>query len=94
MAEMATAELQVKNVHGLHARPAAVFVQTASQFKASIILRNLSRASKEVNAKSIMEVLTAGVDQGSRIELVAEGDDAQDAVNTLIDLIQSGLDDS
>jgi phosphotransferase system HPr (HPr) family protein len=94
MAQMAQTELDVKNAHGLHARPAAVFVQTASQFKSSIILRNLSRASKEVNAKSIMDVLTAGVDQGARIELVAEGEDAEDALATLTDLVRSGLEDS
>lgn len=84
----------INNPHGLHARPAAVFVQTANQFRSSIILRNLSRASKEVNAKSIMEVLAAGVDQGARVELVAEGEDADDAVETLADLIQSGMEDS
>ena len=94
MTQMAQTELDVKNAHGLHARPAAVFVQTASQFKSSIILRNISRAGKEVNAKSIMEVLMAGVDQGARIELVAEGEDAEDAVATLTDLVQSGLEDA
>jgi phosphotransferase system HPr (HPr) family protein len=93
MADVAQAQVEVKNAHGLHARPAAVFVQTANQFKSSIILRNLSRAGKEVNAKSIMEVLTAGVDQGSRIELVAEGHDAEDAVATLTDLVEGGLDE-
>jgi phosphotransferase system HPr (HPr) family protein len=94
MADVAQIQLEVKNAHGLHARPAAVFVQTASQFESSIILRNLSRASKEVNAKSIIDVLTAGVDQGSRIELVAEGDDAEDAISTLSDLVSGGLDDA
>lgn len=83
--------LEIKNPHGLHARPAAIFVQTASQFKSSIILRNLSRAGREVNAKSIMDVLTAGVDQGAQIELVAEGEDAEEALQTLTDLIQNGL---
>jgi phosphotransferase system HPr (HPr) family protein len=86
--------LDVTNPHGLHARPAAVFVQTASKFKSSILLRNLSRAGNEVNAKSILDVLTAGVDQGAQIELVAEGDDAQEAVRALTELVQSGLTDS
>lgn len=86
--------LDVRNPHGLHARPAALFVQTASKFKSSIILRNLSRAGKEVNAKSILEVLTAGVDQGAQIELVAEGDDADQAIQALSELIQTGLGES
>ncbi|MBV9282585.1 MAG: HPr family phosphocarrier protein [Chloroflexi bacterium] len=88
---MAQTELEVKNAHGLHARPAALFVQKASQFSSSIILRNLSRGSKEANAKSIMDVLMAGVDQGARIELVAEGEDAERAVEALTDLVRSGL---
>jgi len=91
MADMAQTELEVKNAHGLHARPAALFVQKASQFSSSIILRNLSRGSKEANAKSIMDVLMAGVDQGARIELVAEGEDAERAVEALTDLVRSGL---
>ena len=86
--------LDVRNPHGLHARPAALFVQTASRFSSSIILRNLSRAGKEVNAKSILEVLTAGVDQGAQIELVAEGDDADQAIQALSELIQTGLGES
>jgi phosphotransferase system HPr (HPr) family protein len=91
MADMAQTELEVKNAHGLHARPAALFVQKASQFSSTIILRNLSRGSKEANAKSIMEVLMAGVDQGARIELVAEGEDAERAVEALTDLVRDGL---
>jgi phosphotransferase system HPr (HPr) family protein len=94
MADMAQTELEVKNAHGLHARPAALFVQKASQFSSTIILRNLSRGSKEANAKSIMEVLMAGVDQGARIELVAEGEDAERAVEALTDLVRGGLEGS
>lgn len=86
--------LEIRNPHGLHARPAAMFVQTAARFKSSIILRNLSRAGKEVDAKSIMDVLTAGVDQGHEIELVAEGEDAEQAVQALTELIRSGLEDT
>jgi phosphocarrier protein FPr len=86
--------LDVHNPHGLHARPAALLVQTASRFNSSIILRNLSRAGKEVNAKSILEVLTAGVDQGAQIELIAEGDDAAQAIQALSELIQTGLGES
>jgi len=85
-------ELEIRNEHGLHARPAALFVQTAARFTSSITLRNLSKGgSRTVNAKSIMDVLTSGVDQGSRIELTAEGDDARQAVQALRDLIVEGL---
>ncbi len=85
-------EVQVTNEHGLHARPAALFVQTAARFQSDIRLRNLSKAgSRPVNARSIMEVLTAGIDQGSRIELTAEGDDASDALHALRELIEGRL---
>lgn len=84
-------ELEIRNEHGLHARPAALFVQTAARFKSSITLRNLKEGGKTVNAKSIMDVLTAGVNQGSRVELTAEGDDAAVALQALSDLIEREL---
>lgn len=85
-------EITVENEHGLHARPAAQFVQTAARFRSTITLRNLSKGGKgSVNAKSIMEVLTAGVDQGSHIELTADGEDAQEAIEALRKLIEVEL---
>lgn len=84
-------ELEITNEHGLHARPAALFVQTAARFASSITVRNLKEGGKTANAKSIMEVLTAGVDQGSRVELSAEGNDAEDAIRALRHLLEEGL---
>ena len=85
-------ELDVRNEHGLHARPAALFVQIAARFASSVTLRNLSRGEgRTVNAKSIMEVLTAGVDKDHRIELTAEGDDAAKALTALRQLIEKDL---
>jgi phosphocarrier protein HPr len=86
------AQLEIRNEHGLHARPAALFVQTAARFTSEITLTNLARpGGRTVNAKSIMDVLTSGVDQGSTIELTAEGDDAAEAVAALRTLIESGM---
>lgn len=85
-------QLEITNEHGLHARPAAIFVQTAARFKSDITLTNLSRpGGRAVNAKSIMDVLTSGVDQGSRIALTAEGKDAADAIAALQALVESGM---
>lgn len=85
-------QLEITNEHGLHARPAAIFVQTAARFKSDITLTNLSRpGGRTVNAKSIMDVLTSGVDQGSRIELTADGEDAADAIAALQALVESGM---
>lgn len=89
---MARTVIDVTNEHGLHARPAALFVRTAAQFRSRIRLRNLSRGGQEVDAKSIMQLLTAGVDRGSRVELLAEGDDAEQAIQALTDLVRSELD--
>ncbi len=92
--EMARTELEIRNEHGLHARPAALFVQTASRFQAKITLENLDRPGKAIDAKSIMSVLTAGVHAGGRIVLQAEGADAAQAIEALTALIASGIGES
>ncbi len=77
--------LEIKNRVGLHARPAALFVQTASRFKSDIIVR---KDQIRANAKSILNVLTLGAGQGSVITLSAEGEDADVALEALEDLIK------
>ncbi|GAC1519831.1 MAG: hypothetical protein NVS2B16_26490 [Chloroflexota bacterium] len=80
-------EFEIRNEHGLHARPAALFVQTAAKYSSRVTLRNLTRNGKDVNAKSIMEVLTAGIDQGSRVQVEVEGDDECEALEALANLL-------
>lgn len=84
-------ELTVVNKSGLHARPAAKFVQTASSFPCTIMVRNVSADGKSVNAKSILSVLTLGVNQGCVIELDANGEKADEALATLKELAESGF---
>jgi len=91
---MARTQLEIRNEHGLHARPAALFVQTASRFQAKITLENLDRPGKAIDAKSIMSVLTAGVHAGGRVALVAEGADAAQAIEALTALIEGGIGES
>lgn len=79
-------QLVVKNKQGLHARPAALFVQVANKFEAQITVR---RENEEVNGKSIMGILMLGAEKGSVIIIEAEGSDAQAAVNELGKLIES-----
>jgi phosphotransferase system HPr (HPr) family protein len=67
----------VKNKQGLHARPAALFVQVANKFDARITVR---RDKEEVNGKSIMGILMLGAEKGSQIIIEADGGDAQLAV--------------
>jgi len=68
--------LTIRNKHGLHARPAAQFVMTASQFQATVTLTNLTTNSLAVNGKSINQVAMLGVQHGHEILIKAAGDDA------------------
>ncbi len=79
-------ELVVKNRQGLHARPAALFVQIANKFDSRIIVRH---DDEEVNGKSIMGILMLGAEKGSSIIIEADGDDAQSALAELEKIIMS-----
>jgi phosphotransferase system HPr (HPr) family protein len=81
--------LTLTNVVGLHARPAAVFVQTAARFRSNITVRNLTRETPPVNAKAILAVLTLGAERGHEIEIVAEGPDEAEAIVALRSLVES-----
>lgn len=74
---IAKKKLIVKNKQGLHARPAALFVQVANRFEANI---TVSRNEEKVNGKSIMGILMLGAEQGSEIVLEADGKDAEAAL--------------
>ncbi|MGB9678464.1 MAG: HPr family phosphocarrier protein [Thermoanaerobacteraceae bacterium] len=78
--------IEIKNKTGLHARPAALFVQTASKFSSQIWVE---KDNKKVNAKSIMGIMSLGVSQGSTVTLSADGDDEEAAIKALVDLIDS-----
>jgi len=88
---MPTLEMTVNNSSGLHARPAAKFVQTATSFPCEIFVRNLTANGKAVNAKSILSVLTLGVNQGCRVEIEARGEKAEEALKALKELSDSNF---
>ncbi|HEC23275.1 MAG TPA: HPr family phosphocarrier protein [Chloroflexi bacterium] len=88
---MAEIELEVTHEAGLHLRPAALFVQTAAAFEATIEVRNVSRDTPFKNAKSALEVMMLGVNQGHRIAIRAEGEDAEEALEALRRLIESNF---
>ncbi len=81
--------LTLTNAVGLHARPAALFVQTAARFRSNITVRNITRGTPAVNAKAILAVLTLGAEHGHIIEISAEGPDEEDAIATLKALVES-----
>ncbi|GBD15266.1 Phosphocarrier protein HPr [bacterium HR26] len=74
---------------GLHARPAALFVQTAARFRSNVTVRSLTRDTPPVNAKAILSVMTLGAEQGHELELMAEGPDEAEAIAALKELIES-----
>jgi phosphocarrier protein HPr len=77
-------EFTVKNKQGLHARPAAIFVQVANKFDSRITVR---RDAEEVNGKSIMGILMLGAEKGSIIVIEADGRDAEIALAELEKII-------
>lgn len=79
-------KLVVKSKQGLHARPAALFVQIANKFDSRITVR---RNNEEVNGKSIMGILMLGAEKGSTITIEADGHDAHFAIVELEKIITS-----
>jgi catabolite repression HPr-like protein len=69
---------------GLHARPAALFVQEANKFASEIFV---VKGNKKVNAKSIMGIMSLAVSRGTEITITAEGSDEKEAVEKLVELV-------
>lgn len=84
----------IHNEVGLHARPAALFVRTAAQFKSTIKVRNATRGTPFINAKSILSVLGLGATKNHEIEITTEGEDEQTALETIGRLIESDFAES
>lgn len=78
--DMLSRQVVVANEHGLHARPAGKLAQQAMAFKADILIVN---NGQEVDAKSILDVLTLAAAPGDVLELRASGDDADEALEAL-----------
>ncbi len=75
---------------GLHARPAAVFVKAAAEQPAKVTIRTPD--GEPVDASSILSIMTLGVEQGDEVVLAAEGDRADESLDTLVSLLQRDLD--
>ena len=88
---MAEATIQVKNKVGLHARPAALFVQTAAKFSSKILVKNVTSNGRLVDAKSIIMVLTLGVMKDHEVLIQTDGADADAALSALSSLIEGNF---
>ena len=89
---MPTIDLTITNEVGLHARPAALFVRKASSFKdCQITVQNITKGGRVVNAKSMVSVLTLGVEQGHQIRLEVNGDQAEEAISEIKGLVDANF---
>lgn len=78
----------IKNKLGLHARPAALFVQTANRFKSEIEIR---KGREKVSGKSIMGIMTLAIGCGTPITVCAAGEDAAKAMAEISKLIETNF---
>ena len=83
-------EFTIVNPEGLHARPAAKFVKLSNRFQSQIWVR---KNDEEVNGKSIMGLMMLAAEKGSVINVTADGEDAETALNSIGELVESGFKD-
>ena len=76
----------ITDAAGIHARPASIFVQTATKFKSKV---QIQAKGKTVDAKSILMIMSMGLVKGTEITIVADGPDEAEAVKALTDLVAS-----
>jgi phosphocarrier protein HPr len=88
--EMTEKTFTVKNRLGLHARPAALFVQTTNRFKSSI---KVWKGETEVDGKSIMGLMMLAAEEGSKLRIVTNGDDEKDVLAALEALFEKRFDE-
>ena len=81
-------EVTVQNQVGLSARPATFFIQKTNCFKSSIWIE---KEERRANAKSLLGVLSLGIDGGTTVKIIAAGPDEEQAVEELVKLVNSGF---
>lgn len=85
---MLSQKITVTNPSGLHLRPAGVLSQTAMKFKCDVCIES---GDKKVVAKSVLNVMSAGIKTGTEITLICDGEDEAEAMRSLVEAIESGL---
>lgn len=85
-----TRTVRIGSAHGLHARPAKMFAQAAKDSGLPVTIAK--GAGAPVNAASILGVIALGVDQGDYVTLTADGDDAENVLDTLSELLTTDHD--
>ena len=85
---MVTAKVVIRNLTGLHLRPAGILCNRAILYKSRIQFRTDTTMA---NAKSVLSVLGACVKSGDEIEFICEGEDEQEALDSMIRVVEEGL---
>ncbi|KAB2492348.1 HPr family phosphocarrier protein [Priestia endophytica] len=83
---MVEREIDIRLKTGLQARPAALFVQEANRFKSDVFLE---KEGRKINAKSIMGLMSLALNSGAVVNLIASGDDEEEAVEALANFVQN-----
>ncbi|MFP2503966.1 fused PTS fructose transporter subunit IIA/HPr protein [Enterobacteriaceae bacterium RIT711] len=86
-----SADFQIRNEHGLHARPGTVLVNTIKQFNSEITVTNLDGTGKPANGRSLMKVVALGVKKGHHLRFTAVGEDAELALKAIGEAVAAGL---
>ena len=84
-------EIVIKNRAGIHARPAALIVQTANKFDSQI---SFEKENDRINGKSIMGIITLGAGYNTKLKVIAEGDDEAEAVNAIAALFENRFEEN
>ena len=89
----ASKEVIISNSDGLHARPAMKFVDTASRFTSEIKVHKGGDEPADADGKSVMQMIILAAETGTPLRIDAEGDDAEEAVRQLVELVESKFDE-
>ena len=79
-------ELIIKNKLGMHARPSSILVQAASKFESAITIK---KEDKEINAKSILDIMMLAAEFGTKIKLIVNGSDEKEALEEITNLFEN-----
>lgn len=83
---MTTKKVTIKNRAGIHARPAALIVNTANEYEAEVYLE---KDEMRINGKSIMGIITLGAGYNTELNVIADGDDETEAVDAIVSLFEN-----
>lgn len=89
---MVREQVVIKNPTGLHLRPAGLFCKTAIQFECKITIERKNQGEElHANAKSVLSVLGACIKSGDEITIACDGEDENEALKTMVQIVQDGL---